>query len=191
LLTNEERLEELARGASMARCFGLDVQVMSPSEAQALWPLMTTDDVVGAVYLPRDGRTNPIDTTTSAREGRSDRRCPDFREHSGDRDPPAATGARLGFATAAGEIEAEFVVNCAGMWSREVGRLCGVNVPLHAAEHFYVVTEPIPSSATTSRCCAMSTTLITSRTMPASCWSAGLSRREAVGHGRHPRDVLV
>lgn len=143
LATNEERLEELQRGASMARCFGLDVQVLSPGDAQALWPLMTTDDVVGAVYLPRDGRTNPIDTTQALAKGARTGGARIF-----ENTPVTAirqrNGRATGIATAAGEIESEFVVNCAGMWSREVGRLCGVNVPLHAAEHFYVVTEPIP-----------------------------------------------
>ena len=63
LATDSERLEELKRGASMARCFGLDVEILSPEQAKALWPLMATDDLIGAVHLPKDGQTNPIDTT--------------------------------------------------------------------------------------------------------------------------------
>ena len=64
-----ERLIELKRGASMARCFGVDVQVISPSEAGRLWPLMRTDDLAGAVWIPGDGRTNPIDTTLALARG--------------------------------------------------------------------------------------------------------------------------
>src|ERR671912_2982604 len=63
IAATEARLEELKRGASMARCFALEVEVITPHQAKELWPLMASDDLVGAVYLPKDGRTNPIDTT--------------------------------------------------------------------------------------------------------------------------------
>ena len=69
IATNQERFEELKRGASMARCFGLDVDVISPERALELWPLLNVDDVVGAVHLPRDGQTNPIDTTQALARG--------------------------------------------------------------------------------------------------------------------------
>lgn len=146
LATSLERLEELKRGASMASCFGLDVKVMTPEEARSVWPLMDVSDVVGAVFLPKDGRTNPIDTTQAlakaARAGGA-RIFENTRATAIRQDGGRATGV----CTDAGEIEAEFVVNCAGMWSRDVGRLCGVSVPLHAAEHFYVVTEPMAGLA--------------------------------------------
>src|ERR671935_149916 len=64
-----DRMIELKRGASMARCFGVDVEVITPSEAGRLWPLMRTDDLAGAVWIPRDGRTNPIDTTLALAKG--------------------------------------------------------------------------------------------------------------------------
>src|SRR4029077_15054161 len=64
-----ERLIELKRGASMAKCFGVDVEVISPAEAGRLWPLMRTDDLAGAVWIPGDGRTNPIDTTLAMARG--------------------------------------------------------------------------------------------------------------------------
>ena len=138
----EGRLEELLRGASMARCFGLEVDVISPQQAQDLWPLMTIDDLVGAIYLPKDGRTNPIDTTRalakSARAGGAR-----IVEHTRVTGLLKEGGRAAGVRTERGDVQAEYVVNCAGMWSREVGRLCGVSVPLHAAEHFYVVSEPI------------------------------------------------
>ncbi|HYL03833.1 MAG TPA: FAD-dependent oxidoreductase [Steroidobacteraceae bacterium] len=137
------RFEELKRGASMARCFGLEVQILGPGEARERWPLLAIDDVVGAVYLPKDGRTNPVDTTQALARGA---RAKGARIVEGVR----VTGVRraggrvTGVATQAGEVRADVVVNCAGMWAREVGALAGVSVPLHAAEHFYIVTEPIP-----------------------------------------------
>ena len=66
---SEARFEELRRGASMARCFGLEVQVLCPGDAQDRWPLLSTDGVVGAVYLPKDGQTNPVDTTQALARG--------------------------------------------------------------------------------------------------------------------------
>lgn len=143
---NAERFEELQRGASMAKCFGLEVEVISPREASELWPLMNAEDLVGAVYLPGDGQTNPTDTTQAYAKGAKLRGARIFENvrvtgiHQRD-------GRVTGVATDRGDIAAETVVNCAGMWAREVGRLAGVNVPLHAAEHFYVVTEAVPGLA--------------------------------------------
>src|SRR5579864_9544591 len=137
------RLEELKRGASMARCFGLEVQILSPGEAQERWPLLSLEGVVGAVYLPKDGRCNPVDTTQALARGARMKgvRILENLKVTGIR---TAQGRVAGVSTEAGEVRADVVVNCAGMWAREVGALAGVNVPLHAAEHFYIVTEPIP-----------------------------------------------
>jgi 4-methylaminobutanoate oxidase (formaldehyde-forming) len=139
---SEARFEELKRGASMARCFGLEVQILSPGEARERWPLLAIDDVVGAVYLPKDGRTNPVDTTQALARGARLRgaRIVEGVKVTGIQ---RAGGRVTGVATEAGEVRADVVVNCAGMWAREVGALAEVSVPLHAAEHFYVVTEPI------------------------------------------------
>lgn len=143
LATTEARFEELRRGASMASCFGLDVQVLGPSEAATLWPLMDARDVVGAVHLPGDGYVNPVDTTQALARG--------ARQHGAR----IAEGVRVtailqtngratGVMTEQGPIEAEVVVNCAGLWARDIAADAGVTVPLHAAEHFYVVTEAMP-----------------------------------------------
>jgi 4-methylaminobutanoate oxidase (formaldehyde-forming) len=137
-----ERLIELKRGASMARCFGVEIEVISPAEAGRLWPLMRTDDLAGAVWIPGDGRTNPIDTTLALARGARQGGATIVENVSVTgirRERGAATGVR----TDQGDIACEIVVNCAGMWGREVGRLAGVNVPLHASEHFYIVTEPM------------------------------------------------
>jgi 4-methylaminobutanoate oxidase (formaldehyde-forming) len=143
LATNAARMEELRRGASMARCCGLEVEEISIEETVRRWPMMSPEGLVGAVFLPRDGQTNPVDTTLALAKGARAGGVRIFEQ-------TAATGLLTragkvaGVVTARGEITAEYVVNCGGMWGWELGRKAGVNVPLHAAEHFYLVTEPIP-----------------------------------------------
>ena len=137
-----ERLVELKRGASMARCFGVDVEVISPGEAGRRWPLMRTDDLAGAVWIPGDGRTNPIDTTLALARGARNGGAA-IVEHVAVTGIRCERGAATGVRTDHGDVACEVVVNCAGMWGREVGRMAGVNVPLQAAEHFYIVTEPL------------------------------------------------
>ncbi|MBW7998537.1 MAG: FAD-binding oxidoreductase, partial [Candidatus Glassbacteria bacterium] len=144
IATNEERFEELKRGASMARTFGLEVEVIGNDTLKRMWPLIDVKDVVGSVYLPKDGQTNPVDTTMAlakgARKGGA-RIIEDTRVTAIHTRQEGRHRTVTGVATDDGDIRAEIVVNCAGMWAREVGRMCGVNVPLHACEHFYVVTE--------------------------------------------------
>src|SRR5499433_4317058 len=137
-----ERLIELKRGASMARCFGVEIDLISPREAGRLWPLMRTDDLAGAVWIPRDGRTNPIDTTLALAKGARQGGAT-IVENVAVSGVHRHRGAATGVATDRGDVSCEIVVNCAGMWGREVGRMAGVNVPLHASEHFYIVTEPM------------------------------------------------
>jgi 4-methylaminobutanoate oxidase (formaldehyde-forming) len=140
------RYEELRRGASMARCFGLEVELLSPEAARERWPLLAIEGVVGAVYLPKDGRTNPVDTTQAlARGARAGgvRILEDVRVthvHS-------AGGRVTGVSTSGGDVRADVVINCAGMWAHEVGGWSDVAIPLHAAEHFYIVTEPMAQLA--------------------------------------------
>jgi len=138
-----ERMIELKRGASMAKCFGVDVEVISPAEAGRLWPLMRTDDLTGAVWIPRDGRTNPIDTTLALAKGARNGGAT-IVENVTVTGIHRQNGGATGVSTDRGDIACDVVVNCAGLWGREVGRLAGVNVPLHASEHFYIVTEPLP-----------------------------------------------
>jgi 4-methylaminobutanoate oxidase (formaldehyde-forming) len=103
LATNSERLEELKRGASMARCFGLDVEILSPEQAKALWPLMATDDLIGAVHLPKDGQTNPIDTTQALAKAARARGARIF-EHTKVTDIVVEHGRARGVRTADGDI---------------------------------------------------------------------------------------
>jgi len=137
-----ERLIELKRGASMARCFGVDIEVISPAEAGKLWPLMRTDDLAGAVWIPGDGRTNPIDTTLALARG-ARKGGATIVENVTVTGIRRERGAATGVSTDHGDVACEIVVNCAGMWGRQVGLMAGVNVPLHASEHFYIVTEPM------------------------------------------------
>ena len=141
-----ERMHELKRLASMARCFGVDVEVVTPGEAGRRWPLMRTDDLVGALWLPRDGRTNPIDTTLALAKGARQGGAT-ILENTPVTSIRVKNNRVVGVSTARGDVACEVVVNCAGMWAREVGRMAGVTVPLHASEHFYIVTEPMAGVA--------------------------------------------
>jgi len=138
--TNKERFEELKRGASMARVFDLEVELMTAQEMAKSWPLANLDDVIGGVFLPGDGQTNPIDTTMALAKGAKMGGAEIF-ENTKVTGILQKNGVVTGVSTENGDIQAEFVVNCAGMWGRELGKLAGVNVPLHASEHFYFVTE--------------------------------------------------
>jgi heterotetrameric sarcosine oxidase gamma subunit len=143
LARTAERFTELKRAASMAATFGLAVEVIGPAEASARHPLLAVDDVVGAVFIPSDGQANPIDITQALARG-ARMRGARIVERCRVLGISRAHGRVSGVVTEHGPVAAEVVVNCAGMWGREVGRLAGVNVPLQACEHFYVLTEPIP-----------------------------------------------
>ena len=148
------RFEELKRGASMAKCFGLEVEVISPREAREMYPLLNIDDLEGAVFLPKDGQTNPIDVTQALAKGakmggakifENVRVCGIETKSAGTSVARRVSGVEIEH-TGGSEtkiISAEIVVNCAGLWGHQVGKMAGVNVPLHAAEHFYIVTEDI------------------------------------------------
>ena len=142
IATHDARFEELKRGASMAKCFGLEVQTLNPAEIAELWPGVYTGDLVGGVYLPKDGRTNPIDTTQALAKGAKSRGAKIF-ENTAAEEIVVENGKAVGVRTTKGEIRADIVVNCAGMWAHELGAKAGTTVPLHAAEHFYIVTEPM------------------------------------------------
>ena len=142
LALNEERFEELKRGASMAKNFGLAVEVVGPAEIKARYPLLETSDAVGGVFLPKDGQANPIDTTQAFAKGARQRGA---RIVEGVKALRILTeqGRAVGVMTEQGPVAAATVVLAAGMWSRALAAAVGVSVPLHAAEHFYIVTEPL------------------------------------------------
>src|SRR5450432_2811959 len=139
LALTRERMEELKRGASMARAFDVDVEELSVAEAARRHPLVDMTGVVGAIYLPRDGQADPGNVALSMARGAT-KAGVTVRENVQVNGILVEKGRVKGVATSAGRIAADVVINCAGMWGRNVGRMAGVHLPLHACEHFYVVT---------------------------------------------------
>jgi heterotetrameric sarcosine oxidase gamma subunit len=135
-------LEERRRMAVAARRLGVNYQEISPTEVKKLWPLADTSDVLAGFYTPEDGRANPVDVTMALAKGARMGGAKIFEETEvvGIN---KENGCVTGVVTNKGEIKAEIVVNCAGLWGRHVGKLAGVNVPLQAAEHYYLLTQPI------------------------------------------------
>ncbi|MER9582886.1 FAD-dependent oxidoreductase [Mesorhizobium sp. M0276] len=143
----EERKHEIYRQASLARAFDVDVREISPNEVKEMYPHLNVSDVVGAVHLPLDGQCDPANIAMALAKGARQRGAT-IVENVKVTKIHTRAGRVTGVSWAQGEdqgtIEAEIVVNCAGMWARELGAQNGVTIPLHACEHFYLVTEPIP-----------------------------------------------
>ncbi|MBX7083934.1 MAG: FAD-dependent oxidoreductase [Nannocystaceae bacterium] len=142
LATSRDRLEEFRRVSAFNRHCGVDVHELSPREVADRFPLARTDDVLAGFYVPGDGRANPVDVTMSLARG--------ARMHGATLLENVAVqrvlhrrGRVTGVRTALGDIEAEYVVNCAGMWARQLGERDGVSIPLQSAEHYYLITEAI------------------------------------------------
>lgn len=138
--SNNARWEEIRRQASMASCFGVETRELSPDQAQEMWPLMQVDDIVGAFHFPQDARTNPTDTTQALAKG-ARMGGATILENIKVTDILTENGKAVGVETEQGTIKADVVVNCGGMWARELGKKAGSRVPLHAAEHYYMITE--------------------------------------------------
>jgi 4-methylaminobutanoate oxidase (formaldehyde-forming) len=137
-----ERWIVFQRQAAMARSFGIEVDLLAPREALEKWPLLRIADLQGALWFPADGKANPADLAQSLAKGA---RNLGVRVQEGVR----VLGLNKkndfvkGVETTAGPVQCEIFVNCAGQWARTLGAQHGVNIPLHSAEHFYIVTEPI------------------------------------------------
>jgi 4-methylaminobutanoate oxidase (formaldehyde-forming) len=138
----EDRRNESLRAAAMARAFGVEMHEISLAEAKNLVPGMSTDDLVAGFYIPDDSITNPIETTRSLAKG-AKMHGAGILENVTVTDIKLEKGAVCGVLTNLGDVSCEYVVNCAGMWGRQVGQLVNVSVPLHAAEHMHAVTMPI------------------------------------------------
>ncbi len=135
-----DRLEEYRRVSAFNRLCGIDVHEISPREVKDLFPLAKVDDILAGFYVKEDGRANPVDATMALAKGarmqgaKVIEGCPVTQVlHK--------RGVVTGVRTPYGDIEAEVVVNCAGMWARQLGDTCGVNIPLQSAEHYYLITE--------------------------------------------------
>ncbi|MGD9293809.1 MAG: FAD-dependent oxidoreductase [Roseobacter sp.] len=142
----EERREEIYRQAAMARAFGVDVQEISPTEVKEKYPHLNIEGVTGAVYLDKDGQGDPANIALALAKGARQNGARVFEQTRVTgiaRRRRRVTGVDWEQRGETGHITADMIVNCGGMWGHEVGRMAGVNVPLHACEHFYIVTEAI------------------------------------------------
>jgi sarcosine dehydrogenase len=140
LATNQDRWTEYRRLATTAQSFGMDMHLLSPQEARAMFPLMQVDDLVGASWLPTDGQASPSDITQSLAKGARMHGAKIF-EHVRVTGFDMKGGRILAVKTDKGDIACEKVVNCAGQWARQVGAMAGINVPLQPVKHQYVITE--------------------------------------------------
>ena len=136
----EERMVLLRRSAAMANAQGVDCEPLSAKQAGDKYPIMRTDDLVGAVWLPGDGKANPADITQALARGARNGGVRIF-EKTRVTAVDTKDGRVTGVQTTEGPITAEIVVNCGGQWARQVGRMVGVTVPLYSCEHMYIVTE--------------------------------------------------
>ena len=142
LACNEERWTEVKRQATTAHSFGLEMELLTPSEAQELWPLMQVDDVIGAAYMPTDGQANPSDITLSLAKGARQKGARIF-EDTKVTEVIVEDGVIKGVKTDKGRIDTPIVIACCGQWTRQFAKQVGVNVPLVPVEHQYMVTEAI------------------------------------------------
>ena len=142
-----ERKEEIYRQASMARAFGVEVEEISADDVKTRYAYVNTKDVTGAVYLPKDGQGDPANLALALAKGAKQNGAQIFegaRVTAIHRSQGRVTGVSWETDCEEGRTGADFVVNCGGMWAHELGRMADVTVPLHACEHFYIVTDSIP-----------------------------------------------
>ncbi len=138
-----DRLEEYRRISAFNRLCGVDVHEISPTEVGELFPLARTDDLLAGFYVAEDGRANPVDVTMALAKG-ARLAGATVVEGVPVTDVRVERGSVTGVMTPYGDVECEVVVNCSGMWARQLGERSGVNIPLQAAEHYYLLTEEMP-----------------------------------------------
>ncbi|GAA6174245.1 GcvT family protein [Sulfitobacter pacificus] len=152
LACNQERWTEVKRQATTAHSFGLDMQLLTPQEAQDLWPLMDIGDVVGAAFLPTDGQASPSDITQALAKGARAKGA-QLLENTPVTDILTEKGKIVGVRTPQGDVTCEKLVLCCGQWTRTLAKSIGVTVPLVSVEHQYMITEAfgVPSDLPTLR----------------------------------------
>jgi 4-methylaminobutanoate oxidase (formaldehyde-forming) len=141
-----DRMEELRRQATLARIFGVDVEEVSPAEIKAMYPHLNVSDAVGGVHLPLDGQCDPANIAMALARGARMRGAviaEGVRVASVTAAGGRVTGVEYETAEGPGRIAADVVINCGGMWGRDLAAQNGVTLPLHACEHFYLLTEPV------------------------------------------------
>ena len=141
--SDPDRLEEYRRVSAFNRHLGIDVQEISPAQVGELFPLARTDDLLAGFYVKEDGRADPVGVAMALAKGARQQGVT-IVEGVAVTGVTKRRGAVTGVVTARGTIEAEYVVNCAGMWARQLGESAGVNIPNQAAEHYYLITERVP-----------------------------------------------
>src|SRR5713101_6534351 len=137
-----DRMVQLRRTVDLARAQGLEAHDISAAEAGAMWPLMRTEDLVGAVWLPNDAKANPADLTQALARGARKLGVRIF-ERTKATGFSVDRGRVTSVATARGDIECQYAVNCGGQWAKAIAEQVGVTVPLQPAEHYYIVTDAI------------------------------------------------
>jgi glycine cleavage system aminomethyltransferase T/glycine/D-amino acid oxidase-like deaminating enzyme len=140
--TDQDTLEEYRRVSAFNRFCGVDVQEISPSQIKELFPLARVDDIEAGFYVANDGIVNPVDVTMAMGKG-ARKQGAQIIEGCSVKAVLQKNGRVTGVSTSMGDIACEYVVNCAGMWARELGAQSGVNIPNQAAEHYYLITEEI------------------------------------------------
>ncbi|KFE63856.1 Sarcosine dehydrogenase [Hyalangium minutum] len=143
LASDADRLEEYRRVSAFNRYCGIDVHEIGPSVVKELFPLARTDDILAGFYVKEDGRADPVGATMALAKG-ARMQGAKIIEGVPVTGVLKKRGVVTGVTTAYGNIQAEYVVNCAGAWARQLGEKSGVNIPLQAAEHYYLITETIP-----------------------------------------------
>lgn len=138
-----DRLIEISRMVSLGKIFGIEAHMMSPLESRDHYPLLDHTKIVGGAFIPGDGQTSPVDSTQALAKGARAGGAR-FFENVSVTGFHVDKGAIGGIETTRGSISCEVAVLCAGIWSRDLGKLAGANIPLYAAEHMYVLTEPDP-----------------------------------------------
>ena len=137
-----DRWIQLQRTLATAEAYDLACELLTPNQAKEMYPILEISDLIGAIWLPGDATANPVDVTASMARGARQAGVK-IVEKTRVIGITTQRGAVTGVETDQGFVEADIVVNCAGQWAKAIGAMCGVNVPLHSAEHFYVVTEHI------------------------------------------------
>jgi 4-methylaminobutanoate oxidase (formaldehyde-forming) len=142
---SEDRMIQLRRTMAMAELFGVEAHLISPEAAFEKWPLLRIDDLLGAAWLPHDGKVIPKEIPVALAKGARSRGAT-IIEGVRVLDVETKRGRVVGVKTNRGEVKAEYVVLAGGMWTRELGLRCGVTIPLYPVEHHYIVTEDLPNA---------------------------------------------
>ncbi len=142
IATNPERLTHIRRQESLAHMFGVEANYVSAEEAKELWPLMNTEDVLGAVWSPDDGRVSPSDLCAALIKGAKMNGAKLF-EHTGVTGILTKNDRVVGVETSQGTVRCDAIALCSGLWSQKAAKMAGADVPVWACEHFYLLTKPV------------------------------------------------